>query len=33
MTPERAEARGKLSGLDEILAAVPDVPPVAGDGR
>ena len=26
-------ARGKLSDLDEILAAVPDVPPVPGDEK
>jgi len=30
---EQRARRGNLSDLDEILAAVPDVPPVPGDER
>lgn len=30
---EQRAKRGKLADLDEILAAVPDVPPVAGDEK
>ena len=30
-TVEQRAQRGRLSDLDEILAAVPDVPPVVGD--
>jgi len=32
-TVEQRAARGSLSDLDDILAAVPDVPPVAGDEK
>lgn len=32
-TVEQRAQRGRLSDLDEILAAVPDVPPVVGDER
>ena len=32
-TVEQRASRGKLSDLDDILAAVPDVPPVPGDER
>lgn len=32
-TVEQRAARGRLSDLDDILAAVPDVPPVAGDEK
>ena len=30
-TVEQRAKRGKLSDLEKILAAVPDVPPIAGD--
>lgn len=30
---EKRASRGSLSDLDAILAAVPDVPPVAGDEK
>lgn len=30
---EKRASRGQLSDLDDILAAVPDVPPVAGDEK
>ena len=30
-TVEQRASRGKLSDLDDILVAVPDVPPVPGD--
>ena len=32
-TVEQRAQRGRLSDLDEILAAVPDVPPGVGDER
>jgi hypothetical protein len=32
-TVQQRAQRGRLSDLDEILAAVPDVPPVAGDEK
>lgn len=32
-TVEQRAKRGRASDLDEILAAVPDVPPVAGDEK
>jgi hypothetical protein len=32
-TVEQRAQRGRLSDLDDILAAVPDVPPVAGDEK
>lgn len=32
-TVEQRASRGKLSDLDEILAAVPDAPPVPGDEK
>jgi hypothetical protein len=32
-TVEQRASRGKLSDLEDILAAVPDVPPVPGDER
>ena len=32
-TVEQRAQRGRLSALDDILAAVPDVPPVAGDEK
>jgi len=32
-TVEQRAQRGHLSDLDDILAAVPDLPPVAGDEK
>ncbi len=32
-TVEQRAPRGRLSDLDDILATVPDVPPVAGDEK
>ncbi len=32
-TVEQRAQRGRLSDLDDILAAVPDAPPVAGDEK
>ena len=32
-TVEQRAQRGRLSDLDDILAAVPDVPPLAGDEK
>ena len=32
-TVEQRAQRSRLSDLDDILAAVPDVPPVAGDEK
>jgi hypothetical protein len=32
-TVEQRAQRGRLSDLDDILAAVPDVPPVVGDEK
>lgn len=32
-TVEQRAQRGRLSDLDDILAAVPDVPPVDGDEK
>ncbi|MCB1277754.1 hypothetical protein [Prosthecobacter sp.] len=32
-TVEQRAHRGRLSDLDDILAAVPDVPPAAGDEK
>ncbi|MDZ4287246.1 MAG: hypothetical protein U0984_04770 [Prosthecobacter sp.] len=32
-TVEQRAQRGRLSDLDDILAAVPDVPPVSGDEK
>ena len=32
-TVEQRANRGRLSDLDDILAAVPDVPPLAGDEK
>lgn len=32
-TPEERAKRGKIGGLDEILAQVPDVPPLPGDEK
>jgi hypothetical protein len=32
-TVEQRASRGRLSDLDDILAAVPDVPPVPGDEK
>ncbi len=32
-TVEKRAQRGQLSDLDDILASVPDVPPMAGDEK
>ena len=32
-TVEQRAKRGQLSDLEDILAAVPDVPPIAGDEK